>query len=61
MVSGVVADRMGEENFAYALVITLEEACEMLGVVLLIYTLARYIEQQLGGWRIEVGAALPAR
>jgi hypothetical protein len=36
----------------YALIASLEESCEMLGIVLLIYTLMSYI-QTLGGLQIQ--------
>ena len=46
MLSGIQADRFGEENLNYALIITIEEFLEMLGVVILIRALLEYIEQE---------------
>ena len=47
MLSGIQADRFGEENLNYALIVTVEEFLEMLGVVMLIRALLEYIEQNL--------------
>jgi len=44
---------MGEENFNYALIVTIDEFLEMLGVVILIRALLEYLEQHLGGLRIK--------
>ena len=48
MLSGVQAHRAGEENLEYALIVTIEEFCEMLGVVIFIRGLLEYIEGHLG-------------
>lgn len=42
-ISGWQAALHGEHNLGYHLVITLEELCEMMGIVLLIYTLLDYL------------------
>ena len=46
--SNVHASRHGEENLANVLIVTLEEACEMWGVVLFVYALREYIHRQIG-------------
>jgi len=56
MLSGVQADRFGEENFTYAMIITLEEACEMTGVAVFVSALVGYINNTLGGLRVRIGA-----
>ncbi len=48
MPSAVQATAFGEEEFAYAMIITCEESMGMLGVVILIYALADYINWN--GW-----------
>ena len=48
MLSGAQADAFGEENFDYALIVTLEEFLEMLGVVVLIRCLLEYIQASFG-------------
>lgn len=58
MLSGAQADRFGEENLNYALIVTIEEFLEMLGVVVLIRALVEYIEENLGGLRLEFGHPL---
>jgi hypothetical protein len=55
MLSGAQADAFGEENLDYALIVTIEEFLEMLGIVVFIRALLEYIEQQLGG--LQVGFA----
>jgi hypothetical protein len=52
MLSGAQADLIGEENFDYAMIVTLEEFLEMLGVVVLIRCLLEYIQANLR--RIEL-------
>jgi hypothetical protein len=56
MLSGAQADAAGEENFTYALIVTLEEALEMLGIVLFLYAIIDHIHQHLGGLQVVVGA-----
>jgi len=58
MLSGAQASAAGEENFAYSLIITAEELCEMLGVVIFIHALVDYIHGMLGGLQISVGRRL---
>ncbi|MCG8448106.1 MAG: hypothetical protein MI725_00825 [Pirellulales bacterium] len=57
MLSGVQADRHGEENLTYALIITVEESLEMLGVVIFIRGLVDYIHRELGGMSLQVGSS----
>jgi hypothetical protein len=57
MLSGLQASRYGEENFTYAMIVTVEEACEMLGVVVLIHALINYIHHELGPLRLSIGQA----
>lgn len=57
MVSGAQADAAGEENLRYALIITVEEAMEMLGVVLFIHALTDYIHRTIGPLRLQLGGA----
>ena len=57
MLSGAQADQFGEENLDYALIVTLEELLEMLGVVILIRCLLEYIEQHLGGLNVRFAAS----
>lgn len=56
MLSGVQADQFGENNLDYALIVSLEEMLEMLGVVIFIRCLLDYIERHLGGLRIQFAA-----
>jgi hypothetical protein len=43
MLSGAQASAHGEENLVYALIVTLEEACEMTGVAVFIGVLLAYL------------------
>ncbi|MCG8583936.1 MAG: hypothetical protein MI757_04400 [Pirellulales bacterium] len=52
MLSGVRADVYGEDNMGYALITTVEEVLEMLGVVVLIAALAAYLPSAAGSIRI---------
>lgn len=56
MLSGAQAHALGEENLDYALIVTLEEMGEMLGVVVLIRALLEYIERNLGGLELRFDA-----
>ena len=56
MLSGAWADRFGEENLAYVMIITVEEFLEMLGVVVLIRALLEYICDDLRGLHVQFGA-----
>ena len=54
MLSGVQADRFGEETFGYSLIITAEEFMEMLGVVLFIRAIIDYIDTRIGKLRLSI-------
>lgn len=58
MLSGLQASRHGEENFTYAMIVTVEEACEMLGVVLFIHALLNYLQREIGPVRLSIGQAV---
>jgi hypothetical protein len=55
MLSGAQADAFREENFDYALIVTLEEFLEI-GIVVLICCLLEYIEINLGSVEIQFAA-----
>lgn len=55
MLSGRQASRSGEENLSYALIITAEESCEMLGVVLFIHALTGYMASH--GVDVRIGVS----
>lgn len=61
MYSGAQADLFGEENLDYALIVTIEEFLEMLGVVVLIRASLEYIESHLGGLQLEFATGRTAR
>jgi hypothetical protein len=48
MLSGEWADQHGEENLTYALIVTAEEFCEMLGVAVFITALVADLHQRFG-------------
>lgn len=52
MISGAQAFEAGEENLQYALIVTIEEFLEMLGVVVFVRALLEYIEA-MGGLQVE--------
>ncbi|MBI3164184.1 MAG: hypothetical protein IPG44_10720 [Anaerolineales bacterium] len=49
MVSGYFASNLGQKNFTYAMVASLEESVEMLGCSFLIYSLLEYLKTYLPG------------
>jgi hypothetical protein len=53
MLSGAQADSFGEQNFDYAMIVTLEELLEMLGVVVLIRCLLEYLETHVGKLQLQ--------
>jgi len=61
MLSGAWADRYGEENLMYSLIITVEETCEMLGVVVLIGALLDYVHRSVGPVYLHVPLAAPRK
>ena len=54
MLSAVQSYQHGKENFAYSLIITLEEAMEMLGVVIFIHSSLEYLTRLVRSVRVEV-------
>ena len=55
LVGGRYADLYGEENFMYALIVTVEEFLEMAGVVVFIFALLSYMSSHLKDVQIHVG------
>ena len=55
MASGAAADARGEESAAYAVIITLEESLEMLGIVIFIHALVDYLASLSADVRILFG------
>jgi hypothetical protein len=53
-VGDVLRSAFGEAGLVYIVVLTLEEALEMIGVLIVIYGLLEYIRTFVGGVRIEV-------
>lgn len=47
MVSGYFAASLGQKNYTYAVVASIEESTEMVGCALIIYSLLEYIKKQL--------------
>lgn len=47
MISGYFAASLGQKNFTYAVIASLEESVEMIGCSLIIYSLLEYIKQSL--------------
>ncbi|UNU26230.1 hypothetical protein [Microcoleus vaginatus] len=56
MLGGYLSSTTGEGSLAYALVTTIEESLEMLGIVVFIHALISYIKTYLGGvgWNIYI-------
>lgn len=53
-VGAAVLDSMGEDHIAYILTATIEETCEMLGVVLFIWSIATHLGEQAGEVRFMI-------
>ena len=51
-ISGKIAQTTGESGFAYNALTTLEEACEMLGVIVFIFALLQYLAKNFGEFQI---------
>lgn len=60
MISGHHATQFGENNLGYVLIITAEEMLEMLGVVLLIHTLAGILERNVIAVQLRFSGAVTA-
>lgn len=56
MISAKIAEFHGEQNGVYYLIITVEEFCEMMGIAYFIYTLLKYIQENLGSLQINLGS-----
>jgi len=56
MVGGVVSEQQGNANVLYVALQTVEETCEMLGIVMFIYTLADYIQSRFGSLGVSIAA-----
>ena len=56
LLGGYLASTTGMENVSYAIVATIEESLEMLGIVVFIHALISYIKVHLGGvsWNIYI-------
>ncbi|MBN1833479.1 MAG: hypothetical protein JW896_15350 [Deltaproteobacteria bacterium] len=52
-ISGKIAEISGESGFAYNAIVTLEEACEMLGVIIFILALLHYLAKHFGVFQIS--------
>ena len=59
MISGYQADLAGERNLTYALIISVEELCEMLGVVIFIHALMTYLQTQIHVTQIHIHSSHP--
>lgn len=57
MVGGWYAQNYGSGNLSYVAIATLEETLEMLGVVIFIYALLRYLAAEIGAVRLVFGDA----
>ena len=58
MLSAIEADAHTQYSLSYALIITLEETMEMLGIVLFIYALSDYISRHIGELRVQFASKL---
>jgi len=54
MIGSYLAVTIGMENMRYALVSTVEEGMEMMGIVMLLYAQLEYVAASLGSFRLEV-------
>jgi len=52
MIAGIVVERHGVASIGHLVVQTIEETCEMVGVVVFIYALLSYVEKQWGGFQL---------
>lgn len=53
MVAALIIPNLGVESIAHTISQTIEETCEMLGVVIFIYVLLDYIRREIGPLRIR--------
>jgi hypothetical protein len=54
LVGGYIYNSSGYENITYAMVTNLEESLEMIGILIFIYALMRYIETNINELRIYI-------
>ncbi len=54
MIGSYLAVTMGMENMRYALVSTVEEGLEMMGIVMLLYALLEYVAASFGSFRLQI-------
>ena len=54
LVGGYYSDFYGEQNMAYALIVSIEEFLEMMGVVVFIYALLSYMSLQIKGVDLRI-------
>jgi len=57
MVAGVIHESYGLESVAHTISQTIEETCEMLGIVLFIYALLDFIDRNIGSIRLQAAPA----
>jgi hypothetical protein len=53
-IGGFWADGLGTRNFLYAMIVTLEESLEMIGILVFIYALMQYIKHHTNIESIKV-------
>ena len=53
MLGGRSAASHGSDNFVFSMLATAEEALEMIGIILFIYALLNYLEEQYQGLFLE--------
>jgi len=58
-ISGLWAQRHGEENLVYMMISTVEELMEMIGIIVFIHALLDYAGRHVGNVILQVGAAGP--
>jgi len=57
MISANAVEELGEDSVVYTVLYTIEELLEMLGIVIFLHALLRYITEELGG--LELTLSLP--
>lgn len=56
LIGGYYYDTFGARNFRYQLALSIEELLEMMGIVVLVYTLTCYIDSELNELRIRISS-----
>ena len=54
MIAGKYLSFYGKNNFGYSIVTTVEESLELSGTLLLLYTLSKYVKEELRGIFISI-------